>query len=170
MIKVALIGCGGMGNYHAPELAKLPNAQLVGLCDLIPEKAQALADKVGGGRVCTDFRDLLPEVDAVWVCTEPFHRVEIVTAAAQAGKHIFTEKPIARSLADADTMLAAARAAHVKYMLGYCLRFWQPYRLIRETFARGELGALASCWMRRFMSLQVRIMAGMGYWGSPSRR
>lgn len=151
MIKVGMIGCGGMGNYHGPELAKLPNVKVVGTCDLIPEKAKALADKIGVGRHCTDFRDLLPDVDAVWVCTEPFNRVEIVTTAAKARKHIFTEKPIARSLADADTMVAAARKARVKYMLGYCLRFWQPYRFIHDTFAAGELGELASCWMRRFM-------------------
>jgi predicted dehydrogenase len=74
-----------------------------------------------------------------------------VKTSAKAGKHIFTEKPIARSLADADAMVAAARKAKVKYMLGYCLRFWQPYRLIHDTFASGELGDLASCWMRRFM-------------------
>ena len=151
MIKVGMIGCGGMGNYHGPELAKLPNVTVVGTCDLIPEKAKALADKIGVERCCTDFRDLLPDVDAVWVCTEPFNRREIVTAAAQAGKHIFTEKPVANTLADADAMIAAAHQAKVKYMLGYCLRFWQPYRLIRDTFASGELGDLVSCWMRRFM-------------------
>jgi len=153
MISVALIGCGGMGNYHGPELVKLPNVTVAGTCDLIPEKAKALADKIGIDRYCTDFRALLPEVDAVWVCTEPFNRTEIVTTAAQAGKHIFTEKPIARSLADADTMIAAAQTAGVQYMLGYCLRYWQPYRLLHDTFASGELGELASCWMRRFMMM-----------------
>ena len=151
MIKVGMIGCGGMGNAHGPELAKLPNVKVVGTCDLIPEKAKAVAERIGVGRWCTDFRELLPDVDAVWVCTEPFNRVEIVTTAAKAGKHIFTEKPVANSLADADTMIAAARKAGVTYMLGYCLRFWEPYRLIRDAFAHGDLGELASCWMRRFM-------------------
>ena len=151
MIRVGMIGCGGMGRYHAAELVKLANVKVVGACDLIPEKAKALADQIGVGRTCTDFRELLPDIDAVWVCTEPFNRVEIVTTAAKAGKHIFTEKPISRSLADADAMLAATRKAGVKYMLGYCLRFWQPYRLIHDAVASGELGELASCWMRRFM-------------------
>ena len=151
MIRVGIIGCGGMGNYHGPELAKLPNVKIVATCDLIPEKAKALGDKIGVARHVTDFRELLPDVDAVWVCTEPFNRRDIVVAAAAAGKHLFTEKPIARSLDDADAMLAAAKKARVKFMLGYCLRFWQPYRLIRETFASGELGDLVSCWMRRFM-------------------
>ena len=151
MIKVGIIGCGGMGSAHGGVLAELPNVQVVGTCDLVAERARSLAEKIGIGRHGTDFRELLGDVDAVWVCTEPFNRVEVVTTCAKAGKHIFTEKPICRSLADADTMIAAARKAKVKYMLGYCLRFWQPYRILHDTFASGELGDLVSCWTRRFM-------------------
>ena len=151
MIRVGMIGCGGMGNAHAPELAKQPNVKVVGTCDIVLEKAKAMAGRIGVKRFCADFRELLPDVDAVWVCTEPFNRAGIVTASAMAGKHVFTEKPIAVSLEDADKMIAAAGKAGVKYMLGYCLRFWQPYRMIREALAGGELGELVSCWMRRFM-------------------
>lgn len=154
MIKVGMIGCGGMGNAHAPALVKLPGVRVVGTCDLIEEKARAMAERNGIDRYCTDYRDLLPDVDAVWVCTEPFNRVEIVTTCARAKKHVFTEKPVARSLADADKMIAAAKKAKVKYMLGYCLRFWQmPYVVVHDIFASGELGDLVSCWMRRFMPM-----------------
>ena len=149
-----MIGCGGMGNAHAPVLVKLPGVKVVGACDLIEEKAKALAGKNGIKRYCTDYRDLLPDVDAVWVCTEPFNRLEIVTTCAKAKKHIFTEKPVARSLADAEKMIAVTKKAKVKYMLGYCLRFWQmPYVVIHDTFASGELGDLVTCWMRRFMPM-----------------
>lgn len=151
MIKVGMIGCGAMGNFHGPELMKLPNVTVVGTCDVIEGKAKVLADKIGIDRYCTDFRELLDDVDAVWVCTEPFNRAKIVIPAAQAGKHVFTEKPIARSLKDAEDMVAATSKAKVKYMLGYCLRFWQPYRLLHDTFASGELGDLVSCYMRRNM-------------------
>lgn len=152
MVRVAIIGCGGMGNAHAPALVKLPNVQVVAACDLIHEKAQALAKNNGIRRHCTDFRELLPGVDAVWVCTEPFNRLDIVLACAKAGKHIFTEKPVCRRLEDADAMIAATRKAKVKYMLGYCLRFWpMPYGVMHTAFAGGELGDLVTCWMRRFM-------------------
>jgi predicted dehydrogenase len=77
--------------------------------------------------------------------------VDVVTASAAAGKHIFTEKPICNTLEGADRMVRAAEKAGVKYMLGYCLRFWQPYRILHDTFASGELGELVSTWMRRFM-------------------
>lgn len=154
MIKVGMIGCGGMGNAHAPVLMKLSGVKVVGVCDLIEEKARAMSDKNGIGRFCTDYHELLPDVDALWICTEPFNRVEIVTTCAKAKKHIFTEKPIARSLAEAEKMIAVTKKAKVKYMLGYCLRFWQmPYVVIHDIFASGELGDLVSCWMRRFMPM-----------------
>lgn len=154
MIKLGVIGCGGMGNHHAVVLAKMENVQVVGVCDLIESKAQAVADKIGEGvvqTVTTDYLDLLDSVDAVWVCTEPFNRVEVVVTCAQAGKHIFTEKPIGLTLEVADEMIDAADKAGVKYMLGYCLRFWNPYTLMRDALVSGELGDLVTCWTRRYM-------------------
>jgi len=151
-----MIGCGGMGNHHGPVLAKLPNVRVVATCDLVEAKAKSLAEKIGVDRWCTDYRELLDDVDAVWVCTEPFNRVEVVTTCAGAGKHVFTEKPVCNTLEGADAMIAAASRAGVKYMLGYCLRFWQPYRILHDTYATGRLGALVSTWMRRFMPWDPR--------------
>jgi predicted dehydrogenase len=156
MIRIAIIGCGGIADYHGPQLAKLPNVNVVGTCDVLEQKARGLAEKLGVGKWCTDYRELLDGVDAVWVCTPPFARVDIITAAADAGKHIFSEKPIALNLKDADTMIAAAKKAKVKYMLGYCFRFWNPYKLLHDTFASGELGELVSCWGRRYESCDMR--------------
>ncbi|MFH1732253.1 MAG: Gfo/Idh/MocA family oxidoreductase [Planctomycetota bacterium] len=150
MIKLGMIGMGGMGCSHARAIAKMEDVEIVTVCDLIEKKAQAIGEQVGA-KWCTDYHDLLDEVDAVWVCTEPFNRRDVVTTAAAAGKDIFTEKPICRQLADADAMLAAAEETGVKYMLGYCLRFWQPYRVLHDTLASGELGDLVNCWTRRYM-------------------
>jgi UDP-N-acetylglucosamine 3-dehydrogenase len=156
MVRVGMIGCGGMGTHHGPVLAGLSNVRVVATCDVIESKARSLAEKIGIDRWCTDFHDLLDDVDAVWVCTEPFNRVEVVTTCAGAGKHVFTEKPICNTLEGADAMIAAAVKAGVKYMLGYCLRFWQPYRILHDTFASGRLGGLVSTWMRRFMPWDER--------------
>jgi len=151
MTRVAMIGMGGMGGSHANILSKMKNVEIVGVCDLIEQKAKNCGEKLGV-KWCLDFHELLDDAEAVWVCTEPFNRLKVVTACAEAGKHIFTEKPICNDLKDADEMLAAAREAGVKYMLGYCLRFWHPYKLIHDTFVRGELGKLVNCWTRRYMS------------------
>ena len=149
-VKLGIIGCGGMGNHHAGVLKDMEQVEVVAACDLIEAKARKTAD-AAGARWCTDFRDLLDDVDAVWVCTEPFNRLEIVTTCAEAGKGIFTEKPVALNLAEADEMIAAARAAGVTYMVGYVLRFTEPYRLMRQAVADGELGELVTCWTRRYM-------------------
>lgn len=152
MIKVAIIGCGGMGHAHAPHLVKLPNVKVVATCDQIAEKAKALAEQHGIARHCTDYHELIPQVDAAWICTTPFNRVEMVTAFAKAGKHIFTEKPIAHTLADADKMLAVTAKAKVKYMIGYSMKYWpMPFGIMQYAFAKGELGDLVSCWTRRLM-------------------
>ncbi|MHB9023947.1 MAG: Gfo/Idh/MocA family protein [Armatimonadota bacterium] len=149
-VKIGIFGCGGMGRHHAKILADMPGVRIAGVCDVAAEKATELGSALG--TPCyTDYRDLLDAVDAVWVCTEPFHRLEIVTGAAAAGKHIFTEKPVALTLSEADRMIAAAEAAGVTFMVGYCLRFWNPFKLLRDTFAGGELGELVHCWTRRYM-------------------
>jgi len=150
MTNVCIIGCGGMGNAHSGRLAALPNVEVVGVCDLIEDKARALGEKLGVKHT-QDFRELLDEVDAVWVCTEPFNRFDIIAASAAAGKHIFCEKPICLELSEADEMIAAAREAGVVYMLGYVLRRTNPYRLMHDVFASGQLGELVNCWTRRYM-------------------
>ena len=155
MIKLGMIGCGMIANHHAPFLQELDGLDVTICCDLIEEKAATLAEVVGA-ESCTDYREVLDSVDAVWVCTEPFNRAEIVCDAAAAGKDIFTEKPVALNLADADRMIAAARDAGVIYMLGYCLRFWQPYKFMHETFVSGELGDLVNIWTRRYMPIDFR--------------
>ncbi|MHC4562488.1 MAG: Gfo/Idh/MocA family protein [Planctomycetota bacterium] len=157
MIRLGLIGCGGMGNYHAQPLKDVSGLELTICCDIIPEKAQDFAQRFETD-CCTDYREVLDKVDAVWVCTEPFNRVNIVTDAAAAGKQIFSEKPLALNLDDADRMIAAVREAGVMYMLGYCLRYWQPYKIMHDTFATGELGDLVTCWTRRYMPADVRDM------------
>ena len=155
MLRIGIIGCGGMAGYHLPFLQEIEGVEVPVCCDVISQRAEDLAERAGA-RACTDFRDVFEDVDAVWICTEPFNRVEVVTAAAEAGKDIFTEKPIALTLDDADTMLDAARKANVIYMLGYCLRFWQPYSFMRDIFVSGELGELVTCWTRRYMPVDFR--------------
>jgi predicted dehydrogenase len=150
MLKLGLIGCGGMGSHHARVFGKMPNVSVAGVCDIVEEKARKVGQDLDT-KWCVDYRDLLGDVDAVWVCTEPFNRLEIVTTSAKAGKHVFAEKPICLSLEDADQMIAAAEDANVKFMLGYVLRFRNPYKLMHDTFVSGELGELVTCWTRRFM-------------------
>ena len=111
-VKFGIIGCGGMGTHHAKTIHAMEGANLVGVADMIGEKATALANELGT-EAHTDFHELLPHVDGVMVCTPPFERVDVVIGCAKAGVHIFAEKPIALDLATADQMLAATDRAKV---------------------------------------------------------
>ena len=155
MVRVGVIGAGQMGAYHGRIISRMSDAKITGVCDVIEEKAVKLAAEFAA-KPCTDFRDLLGDVDAVWVCTPPFTRTGIVTACAEARKDIFAEKPIALNLSEAGEMVDAAAKAKVKFMLGYVLRFTYPYTLLRNTLASGELGRLVTCWTRRHMHFLPR--------------
>lgn len=150
MIKLGIIGCGGMGGHHARTIHSMDGATLVGVADTIAAKATELATELGI-EAYTDFHDLLPAVDGVMICTPPFARTEVVVDCAAAGKAIFAEKPIALDLPAADRMLAACDQAGVFMMTGYVLRFTHPFLALRDTFASGELGRLVNCWSRRLM-------------------
>ncbi|MEI6513095.1 MAG: Gfo/Idh/MocA family oxidoreductase [bacterium] len=155
MVKVGMVGMGGMGSHHAATLAGMPNAKVLYTCDLIQERADKAAAATGA-KAITDFRQMLDDVDAVYVCTEPFNRVDVVTACAEAGKHIFMEKPVCINLEGAEKMVAACKKAKVKLMLGYVLRFWSPFNLIKYTLDSGELGDLVTVFTQRFMPVDMR--------------
>ncbi len=150
MIRLGIIGCGGMGGYHAKRFSQMDNVELVGVCDVVEEKARNLAEQVGT-KFYINHQDLLPATDAVCICTPPRHRLDVVLDSARAGKQIFAEKPLALNLQEADQMVEAARQAGVKLMVGYVLRFTQPHKYLQQVFASGELGRLVNCWTRRYM-------------------
>ena len=150
MVKVGIIGCGGMGTHHAETIKGMDGVCLVGVADTIEAKAAGLADELKV-TAYVDFHDLLPQVDGVMICTPPFARTNVVIDCAAAGKHVFAEKPIALNLADADRMLQATDQAGVLMMTGYVLRFTHPFQALYEVFATGELGRLVNCWTRRYM-------------------
>ena len=84
MIKLGVIGCGGMGSHHAKALHNMDNVQLVGVVDTVESKASVLANELGVAAY-TDFHDLLPFVDGVMVCTPPFARTNVgLTASPMA--------------------------------------------------------------------------------------
>ena len=144
-IGVAVIGVGLIGAYHAENLSqRIPGAQLVGLADPLPGVAEARARTLGCPRWTRDYQELLADsaVEAVVIATPSRHHTEFVVAAAQAGKAVFCEKPIAHTLDDADRMIHAARAAGVPFQIGFQRRFDRAYRRAHDVVAAGELGRL----------------------------
>ncbi|MSP12676.1 MAG: Gfo/Idh/MocA family oxidoreductase [Chloroflexi bacterium] len=160
MYNVAVIGVGGIARVHMKTLNQIPDVRLVAIMDADQERANSTASEFGTQAV-PDYRAAIEAADVVFLCTPPHIRREIAIAAAQAGKHLFIEKPLALTLEDADAMIAAARDGGVQMMIGYVLRFTPSFRKLRELLKEGVLGELKSCMTQRYSYLNYAKSAWM---------
>ncbi len=134
-LRFGVIGCGTMAaTVHVPNMHALPGASTVAYCDLDESKAKALLDKFGGQYTTTDHKRLLadPNIDAVLVQIGPKAHPQFVIQAAQAGKHIFVEKPLSLTLEDAMACVHAVEAANVKFIIGTCNRLAPMVKLAKQ--------------------------------------
>jgi predicted dehydrogenase len=124
-LKTAVIGVGSLGKHHArnyAELAREGACELVGVCDVSQETARAVADE-NSCEAFSDWHELLDKTDAVSIVTPTETHCEIACAFLERGVSVLVEKPIARTLADADRMIAAAEKSGAKLMVGHLERF-----------------------------------------------
>ena len=123
-IQLGVIGAGGIAGMHLQSLSQVENANVVGITDLDRVACVSRQEEFCIDRVADDIDTLLAsDIDAVLVCTPTFTHCDIVTRAARAGKHVFCEKPMARTLAEADQMIEACDKAGVSLMIGFVRRF-----------------------------------------------
>ncbi len=141
MVKVGLLGAGFIGATHAQAYAELEQAELVAVADARADAADALAQRFGA-KAYHDADALLADaqIDIVDICLPTFLHERYVVAAAERGKHILCEKPVALSLAQVDAMTAAVERAGVIAMVAQVIRFWPQYVVIRDLFRQGALG------------------------------
>ena len=143
LLNIGLIGVGRIGKVHAEHLAyRIPRARLVAVSDVNLEAAAALGAKLGVGRVEADHRALLadPALDAVVICSPTDLHAPMIEASAAAGKHIFCEKPVARTLGEIDRALDAVARAGVKLQIGFNRRFDANFARVRRAISSGEIG------------------------------
>lgn len=144
-IRIGLIGCGGISRHHAQAVLSLGDEQvrIVATCDVDLSLAQARAEQTGAEFVTTDWREVIehPQVDAVDICLPHDLHAEVAIAAAEAGKHIFVEKPIATTLEDGWRMVHAARRADVRLMVAFVERFEAENQRTKQLLDEGWLGA-----------------------------
>jgi predicted dehydrogenase len=144
-IRFAIVGVGVAGRYHAAAIEQTPHAQLVAVCRASAHQADLAATAQQFGAPCErDYAALLArrDVDVVCLCTPSGLHARQAIAAANAGKHILVEKPLALTLSDADAMMAACQRNGS--LLGVVLqRRTDPmFRQVRDAIAKGELGRL----------------------------
>jgi myo-inositol 2-dehydrogenase/D-chiro-inositol 1-dehydrogenase len=131
-VNIAVIGTGRIGSVHTRDLARLvPEANLVAVCDIRLEVAQAVADELGIRRVVKDYHELLadPDIEAILIATNTNTHAFIVKDVAEAGKHIFCEK-----------LLAVVEKTGVKLQVGFNRRYDQSFQRVHEIVASGEIG------------------------------
>lgn len=146
-LKVGVIGCGQIAKMrHVPEYAANPNAEIVALCDVIEEKAKKMAAEYDVPEVYTDYKELLSkaDVDAVSICTPNYLHAPMTIAAAEAGKHVLVEKPMATSLEEADAMIKAAADNNVSLMVGHNQRLAPMHVIAKKVLDSGMLGKVNS--------------------------
>ena len=136
-LRVGVVGTGFMGETHVAAWAAEGIRAVIH--DVDAGRAATLADRYGA-RMAATREELLGAVDVVDVCTPTHLHAEVAIAAARAGCHVICEKPMARTLADAEAMLAAARDAGVRLFVAHVVRFFPEYVAARSAVLDGAIG------------------------------
>ncbi|MDZ4698771.1 MAG: inositol 2-dehydrogenase [Rhodothermales bacterium] len=142
-LRLGLIGAGRIGRIHAETIVnRIPDAALVAVADPHVEAAAGLAALYSGVSAYANAQAILddPNVDAVAICSSSDTHAAYIETAAEAGKHIFCEKPIAIDIASIDRALAAVARAGVKFQVGFQRRFDPSFGHAKRLIASGAYG------------------------------
>lgn len=150
-VRFGVIGLGWFGEKHCEALSAIPYVDLYALCTRNAARLQDVATRFGVQRTFTNYHDLLadPQVDAVCVVTMWDQHAAPTLAALAAKKHVFLEKPMASTVAECRTIVAAAEQAETAFMVGHICRFNPRYAAARQEIASGKIGRIISMYARR---------------------
>jgi len=142
-LAIGIIGAGRIGKVHTETLAfRLPEASPVAITDIDRAAAEQLAARCGIPNVAASSEEILADrtIEAVLICSSTNTHADLIVQAAQAGKHIFCEKPVDLDLAKVDSALAAVNKAGVKLQIGFNRRFDADFARARQSVTSGEIG------------------------------
>ena len=142
-INVGVIGVGRIGSMHTRNLKyQVSGVNVLGVADVFEKTAQKLAKELSIPIAEKDYRHLLEnkDIDAVIICSSTDTHAQIISEAAQAGKHIFCEKPIALNLKKIDEAILAVEKGGVKLQIGFNRRFDPSFRKAKQLVAEGKIG------------------------------
>jgi predicted dehydrogenase len=144
-IGIAVVGAGRIArNYHLPALAAVQGARRVAVADVVPAAAKDAAERFGFAEHTADYRRVLdrPDVDAVFLFTQYEARQEVIRAAAAAGKHVFTQKPLAGAAAEGEEIVRAVQRAGIRLVTSFMHNYFPETRLVKSLLAEGAIGPL----------------------------
>jgi myo-inositol 2-dehydrogenase/D-chiro-inositol 1-dehydrogenase len=141
--RIGVIGCGRIGRMHSSLLARdIPGFELAAVADAVPAAAEGVAAATGAPVLSIEELLASDEVETVAICSSTDTHVDLIVAAARAGKAIFCEKPVSLDLAQVDRALAAVEEAGVPFMIGFNRRFDPGHKSVRDAVASGGVGDL----------------------------
>lgn len=146
-IRWGVIGCGGIARKRSiPGLVLAKNSELVAVQDVIADVAEAVKNEFGAKYAFTSVEELVKcaDVDAVYIASPLFCHKEQVLCCAANGKHVLCEKPLGVNTAEIEEMIAACKAANVKFGVAFMLRFHRHHAKAKEVVESGALGEIVS--------------------------
>ncbi|HJA93665.1 MAG TPA: Gfo/Idh/MocA family oxidoreductase [Candidatus Eisenbergiella merdipullorum] len=150
MLKVGLVGVGGISGSHIPAWDAMEDTVLAALCDIRSERLEPYPDK----HHYLDFEEMLEkeELDILDICLPTYLHVDFAVKAMKKGIHVICEKPVSLKEEDVDRVYQAAHENHVCFMVAQVLRFWPEYELVKELYESEKYGKLLSGYMGRLNS------------------
>lgn len=144
LVKFAIVGCGNIGSRHIAVVDAQENAKISALCDIDREKADKYSTMYGNIPFFTSYEEMLTKTDAdvINICTPHGLHAPMAIAAANHGKNVLVEKPMALTSEEADQMIAAGEKNHVRIMVVKQNRYNIPIALTKKALSSGKLGKI----------------------------
>jgi predicted dehydrogenase len=162
-MKIGIIGAGTIGSVHADAYKKVADADLVALCDILPDRLAEKAKRHGVELTYTNYHELLanPDIEGVSICVPNNMHAPIAIDALKAGKHVMLEKPMAMSTAQGEAICAARDAAGKVLQMGMVRRQSPDAEIVKKAIDDGRLGEI---YQIRIRLIRRRGIPGMGGW------
>ena len=153
MLKVAMLGMGGISGSHRAAWKQFEDAQVIAVCDIRPEKADAAAEDMGC-KAYYSYEEMAAneKFDILDICLPTFLHAEYSIKGMKDGAHVICEKPISLDINDVDRIYNTAKETGKNFMIAQVVRFWREYLVLKDAYDTGKYGKLLSGHMTRLGS------------------
>lgn len=150
MLKVAIVGVGGISKSHLKAWLQIPDAKITALCDIRPEQMAAPGEETGAN-CYVRYDEMLEkeELDIIDICLPTDLHADYAVKAMEKGRHVLVEKPVSLKYEDVERLYAAAEKNGVTFMVAQVLRFWREYLYLKELVDKKIYGRVLSGYVER---------------------
>ncbi len=166
-LKVGVIGVGSISNMHLKSYVANPRVELVAVHDTNVERATEMAERYGASRVHSTLEEFLadPDIEAVSICTWNDSHAELAIAVLEAGKHVLVEKPLSKTVAEAEAIADAVARTGKHLQVGFVRRFSANAKVLKSFIDADELGEIYYA-----KATNIRRIGNPGGWFADSAR